>query len=192
MNGLARRAFDTTPRRRARPAVLACAAALALGGCASAAGTPERLELANMNPGNVVPKSSPAQLVAAFERFCLDTDAAAAPAALRRSDYVEVPRRTGGMVRSFVVDDRRPAVMLSDAGRACAVAAASRTGQTERLRGMITRRFPGATPVDPARIGAQTEQAWVVPGARGGIVFVQRLTAPAQPSRLILGIQRNS
>lgn len=165
---------------------------MTVAGCIAGDTTPETLELANMNPANVIPKSSPAQLVAGFERYCLDTAPAAVPAALRGSDYVEVPRRAGGRVRSFVVDDRRPAVMLSDDGRACAVAAASRTGQTERLRAMVARRFPGAVPVDPARIGSRTEQAWAVPGAAGGIVFVQRLTAPAQPSRLILGFQRAS
>ncbi|MFN3644479.1 MAG: hypothetical protein ACK4TB_16335 [Gemmobacter sp.] len=142
-----------------------------------------------MTPANVIPKSSPAQLVATFERYCLDT--AAPAAALKRADYVAVPRRAGSTIASFVVDDRRPAVMLSDDGRACAVAVASRSGQTERLRAMVARRFPGARPVDPARIGQQTEQAWAIPGAAGGIVFVQRLTAPAQPSQLILGIQRN-
>ncbi|MCC6304991.1 MAG: hypothetical protein IT545_07320 [Rhodobacteraceae bacterium] len=169
--------------------VLALAAALA--GCGFGDATPEMLEFENMDPENLVPKSSPAQFVAAFERYCLDQPSAAATAAsLRATDYVEVPRRGGSGLRSFVVDDRRPAVILADDGRACGMAAESRTGQTARLRAMVARRFPAARALDPARIGANTEAAWAVADGKGAIVFVQRLTAPGQPGRLILGILR--
>lgn len=180
----------TRDRCGASALLAALAAATIVAGCAAVAPTPDEAELRNMDADNIVPKSSPAQLVAAFEYFCLDTAPAALPVALRRADYVEVPRWGAARMRSFVVDDRRPVVMIAADGRACAVGATARTGQTERLRAMVARRFPDALPVDPARIGASTDEAWAISGDMVGILFVQRPFDPARPSQLILGIQR--
>jgi hypothetical protein len=171
------------------------AAVLLLAACAGGAkAAPEIHELANIDDWNLVPKSSPARFVAGFERFCLDTPPlpATVAAALRGADYVPVPERRADGVTTFVVDDSRPMVMLLANGRGCAVAAESRSGQTERLRAMVGRRFPEATSIDPALVGRNTETAWLAPGPNGGIVFVQRLGTPSTPSRLILGIWRAS
>ncbi|OIQ05458.1 MAG: hypothetical protein AUK60_10135 [Rhodobacteraceae bacterium CG2_30_10_405] len=168
----------------------ACTAAPA----ATQAVAPEVYELANMRPGNVVPKSSPAALVSAFGKYCLDgpPDPAGVAARLRAADYVAVPQTTPNGITAFVVDDSRPMVMVSDDGRTCAVGAASRTGQSARIRGLIAKRFPGATPLDPASVSPNTELAVQAPGAQGGVIFLQRLAPAISHSRLILGIWRTS
>lgn len=144
---------------------------------------PDAYELANIAPWNVVPNSPPARFVSVFERVCLDgpRDPDAAARSLRAMDYVEVPG--SGPLRSFVVDDSRPAVMIARDGSACAVGAESRTGQTERARALVLRRFPAATPLDPTPLGA--EQAWA---AGGAVIFLQRDGAPDDPARLLLAI----
>lgn len=176
---------------RARP-IVALAAAGMLAGCAGGgAGGPEGFELANIAESNIVPKSSPAQFVGAFARFCLDTAEADRPAALRGADYVPfAPVRAASRVRTFVVDDRRPAVMLWGGGN-CAVAAEARTGQSARTARLIAERFPAARPVDPARIGPSIEAAWLSrPG--GPVLATFRIVRPGMPSRHALAILNDS
>lgn len=169
-----------------RPAPLMLCAAVLLGACVAGPGAgPDALELANMRPRNTVPATSPARLVASFETFCLDGPAAPdrAAAALRAQDYVETRRRPGAATRGFVVDDTRPAVLLGVDGRSCAVAAKARTGQAQRIAAMVSRRFPGAKAVDPARISPRTESAW---STGNGMIMLNRVILPGRPSELLL------
>jgi hypothetical protein len=169
-----------------RRIVTLCCVCAALAACVAGPGAgPDALELANLRPWNTVPATAPAALVASFERVCLDgpTDPDRAAAALRAQDYVETRRRPGALTRGFVVDDPRPAVLLGMDGRSCAVAAKARTGQTERIRSMVARRFPGAQAVDPARIGIRTESAW---STGTGLVVLNRVILPGRPSELLL------
>jgi hypothetical protein len=177
---------------RAGRAVAAVVAISALSACMGAAPSPETYELANIYGDNVVPKSTPARFVAAFERYCLDHDGSGLDAVLRADDYVPVPRRADAKVQSWVVDDRRPAVMLLDGNSGCSVAAETRTGQTAEVQSLIARRYPDAAPLDPTDVGRNVEQAWAVPGEPGVILFTQRIGTPHTPSRLILGISRRT
>jgi hypothetical protein len=102
---------------------------------------------------------------------------------LRKADYVETRARPAARTRSFVVDDSRPAILLGVDGRSCAVAAKARTGQTERIRAMIARRYPDAQAMDPARIGPRTESAW---SAGDGLIVLNRVILPGRPSELLL------
>jgi len=168
---------------------------LMVSACAPAA-SPDRaeaLELANIRETNIVPKTSPARLVAHFTDYCVETraDPARVRAKLRAADYVEVPSRASSPVRSFVVDDSKPAVLLMREGLGCAVAAESRTGQISRIERMIASDFAQAMPVDPRRLGRSVERAWAVSGPVDGVIFVQRINAPGQSSRLILGIKHS-
>jgi len=163
-----------------------------LAACVGGTPSPEAYELANIYADNVVPKSTPARFTRAFERYCLDDTTGEIDARLRADNYVPVPRRDDARVQSWVVDDRRPAVMLLDGGAGCSVAAEARTGQAAGVRALVARRFPGATPIDPATVGADGEQAWAVPDKTGSILFNQRIGTPHTPSRLILGILRGN
>ena len=126
-------------------AVAALLAAGVLAGCAPGAGQgPEALELANIAESNIVPKSSPAQFARAFERFCLDTPAEARAETLRAADYVPfAPVRASSRVRTFVVDDRRPAVMLAGEGD-CACTRPAHTAAKPMASKVIRRQ--GVTP----------------------------------------------
>jgi hypothetical protein len=169
-----------------RTAPILLAACLLLGACVPGpGGGPDAFELANMQPWNVVPQSTPARLVAGFEAACLDgpADPDRAAAALRKADYVETRRRPGAPTRAFVVDDSRPAVLLGVDGRSCAVAAKARTGQAQRIAAMVARRFPGAQAVDPARIGPRTESAWAT---GDGMIVLNRVILPGRPSEVLL------
>jgi len=177
--------------QRARP-IVALAAAGMLAGCAGGgvgrgAGGPEGFELANIDDANILPKSSPAQFVGAFARFCLDTADADRPGALRGADYVAFGRaRSASRVRTFVVDDRRPAVMLGGGGD-CAVAAEARTGQSARAARLIAERFPAARPIEPGGLGPNAETAWLSrPG--GPVIQTLRQIRPGQPSRYMLAL----
>lgn len=163
-------------------------AALALAACSpmGQATVPDRYELANIAEGNVIPQSTPASMMRVFRDICVagvgDTPEATT-ARLRSAGYVEVPGRSAGM-RSFVVDDRRPLVMLSrDAGHSdCSVSAQSRTGQTQAVADMIARDFPSARPVDIPG----SEQAWALGGGR--TIYTIRERAAVPPAYYILAI----
>lgn len=161
-----------------------------LAGCTTAS-TPEALELANIRPWNIVPNSSPARLAGSFARYCLDApaDAGKAAAMLRAADHVEVPARTPRAIRSFLVDDNRPAVLLAADGSACAVAAQARTGQTARITALIRQRFPGAVPLTAAQLGPEAESGWAL-GRGEGVVVLRRVLKPGRPSELIVMRQR--
>ncbi|MGA1684583.1 MAG: hypothetical protein ACO38S_08740 [Gemmobacter sp.] len=169
-------------------AVAALMAAGVLAGCAPGAGQgPEAIELANIAEPNIVPKSSPAQFARAFERFCLDTPAEARAETLRAADYVPfAPVRASSRVRTFVVDDRRPAVMLAGEGD-CAVAAEARTGQSARVARLVAARFPAARPVEPARLGPNVEAAWLSRSG-GPVILTLRQLRPGHPSRYTLAL----
>ena len=160
-----------------------------LAACDGAGGqAPDAYELGNLNPLNAVPKSSPSRLVATFAKACLDgpQTAVGAEAALRDDGFVPLPQRRNG-VTVFVSDDLRPAVMVTPAAQSCAVVAEARTGQTDAIRDMVARRFPGAAPISAP--GKGLEQAWKTPQ---GIVFLRRSGSPKYRSRLMLGIWRSS
>ena len=171
-----------------------------LGGCVTSNGSntvaesrsPEFYEFANMRASNIVPKSSAAAFVGAFERFCLDAgqDAVDTAGALRAADYVAGPRRNGDTMTAFVVDDRRPMVQISDDGRFCAVVAEARTGQSARVRRMVSRRFAGAQPLPTNAPG--TELAVRVAGDHAGLIELRRLAPADSGSRVILAILRAS
>lgn len=145
--------------------------------------SPDEYELRNMKPANIVPKSSPKALVAAFERFCLDAGSRAETrAALRAGDYVPVPDKVGAM-QVWLVDDQRPAVLLNDTD--CVVMAQSRTGQTERVKRMVASRFPQAMPVT----GSRFENLW---SEGRSLIFTRRVTPDAAPSQFMLGISQGS
>ena len=159
-----------------------------MAGCVSPVPGPgagaDAFELANLRPAHAIPRTAPTRLIATFETTCLDgpQDPDRAAAALRAQDYVET--RSRGQTRGFVVDDSRPAVLLGRDGRSCAVAAKARTGQSERIRAMVARRFPGASALDPARAGPRSERAWGLPG--GGMIVLNRMILPGRPSELLL------
>ncbi|WP_299968269.1 hypothetical protein [uncultured Roseobacter sp.] len=139
------------------------AAALAglglLAGCAGQNVSADRAELENMWRGFLAPKSTPKQMVTAFDDFCISGPRD--EAGLRAAGYVPLPQRVAG-ARAWVVDDRRPAVALSD--RMCVVHAKARTGQTAAFAGYVAETFPTAVATDPAPFGKDIEAVWQVPG----------------------------
>ena len=168
-------------------------AALLLAGCqAPVTSSPELIELSNIKPANIVPKSTPSQLVSTFRRVCLADSLAGAEQALRKRDYIRKPRRGRTGVDSYVVDNRNPAVMLSgEADRfSCVVLAEARTGQTNRIEDFVKAEFPKAVEIDPRRIGPRTERAWLAAGPNGGIIYTQRVGPRITPQELIFGIVR--
>ncbi|MBD3764961.1 MAG: hypothetical protein IE927_09560 [Rhodobacterales bacterium] len=169
-------------RHRAHPPLAALLALIWAAGCTAPTVAPDTAELRNIRDSNIVPKSPPARLASTFAAVCLDgpADRDAAAAALRAMDYVEWPGAGDGM-RSFVVDDSRPAVMLDGAGRACAVAAQARTGQTERLRRLIADRFPAARALSPP---PGTSEAWAT--GDGGLIALRRTAPPGRPAELLV------
>lgn len=171
-----------------RCAALAAVAGLSLTACGPGGrALPEEFELANIKPSNVIPKSSPRQFVATFERFCLKMSEGR-DAALRAADYVPTGRQPRNGLRSYAVDDRRPFVMIgaTDGQDACAVSASSRTGQTEEVRSMVARRFPGALAVDPSRVQPNGEDAWSI--GNGAILATWRRGHPASPATYTLAL----
>lgn len=154
--------------------------------------TAELYEFANIRESNIIPKSSPAALVKAFEKFCLDAgrDAKGVARQLRAADYVAAPNYATNGQAAFVVDDTRPMVVISDDGRFCAVVAKSRTGQTARIRSMIDQRFAGARSIAPATL--KTEILVQTSGRNAGLVTLRRLAPNLAGSRLVLAIQRAS
>lgn len=133
--------------------------------------TPDQAELANIRRSHLVPKSSPNQMIRAFDRFCINgpADPAQADVQLRAASYVPVPARQRG-TRAYVVDDKRPAVARS--ARMCMVQVKARTGQADKMQRYIAKNFPDAQPLDPAPLGRGIEQAWRVPGP--GLIATRR------------------
>jgi hypothetical protein len=176
--------------RKTLGSVIRCGVAAAtlagLAACDVPATTSDAYELANMDPRNVIPKSTPKAFVASFEKYCLDegTDTAAIERALRSTDYVRVPGNSA--LRSWVVDDKRPAVIVAADGLSCAVAAQARTGQTERVREMVSNRFPGAIPVPANMKPKGMESLWLVDADKNIFVFTKRRTPLGELSQLIL------
>ncbi|MBW4709686.1 hypothetical protein KX928_18010 [Roseobacter sp. YSTF-M11] len=148
---------------------LALLAFFLLTACSAEGVSPDTAELRNMWRANLVPKSSPAVMVSAFDRFC-----AIGPrddATLRAAGYVPLPQEVPG-ARAYVIDDRRPAVAVSDS--MCVVQAESRTGQTARFRNYIAATYPDARPVDPEPLGRNIEQAWSVASDPPTLIATER------------------
>ena len=186
--------FHTTYRRIASACALLCAAA-----CTPSweGYTPEMFELANIKDSNVVPKSAPRTFVAAFDTHCVAKMNAfdSIPEGLRAANYVQMPRvvpaqATQTRVQMYAVDDKRPLVMLSSDGAppVCAVAAASRTGQTAAVDRYVAATFPNATALDPARIGKTTERAWLTGTNPNRLVTTTRKGRPNEPASVMLMI----
>lgn len=167
------------------------AAALLLSACTSNVPA-DSYELANIEAGNIIPKSSPTAFVTAFETFCLPgvDDPAALPGHLRAADYVEFPEQGERPFRMFVVDDRRPAVAIAVTadGVFCGVTAESRTGQTTRVQASVAENFPAAMPVDPATVSRKAEQVWSVGGASPMTIFTLRLDRVVPPATLTYAV----
>ncbi len=176
-------------RTSQRPSPWRCISVLGisvLAGCTTAGLGPDALEIANIRHYNEVPRSSPAALVRAFDRFCVNRpkDPDAADALLRGASYVPLRKRSGSDARVYLVDDRRPAVVL---GRnICLVQAKSRTGQTEKTRAFVAGAFPGARPMSPESFAEDIEQAWIVPGDPPVVIATQRRLEPGNKSRYSL------
>jgi hypothetical protein len=153
--------------------------------------TPEQYEYANMSSSNVIPKSSPAAFEKAFDSFCLagGSSFASISAKLRKSDYIAAPKRVQNQQTAFVVDDKRPMVVLSDDGRFCAVVAQSRAGQSARIQRFISARFPKARPLPPAENYELMVETNSTPA---GLVALKRLPSVTDGSRLVLAIHRKN
>ena len=141
------------------------AVVMALGACSADPLDSDTLELATMRDSNIIPKSSPGQLRRVFDRFCVKGtgNPDALDTQLRAASYVPMRRGQTAAARTsrlYVVDDRRPAVIVSD--RICGVRAISRTGQTEEINSYITNAFPKARPMATDRLNRDVEQAWQI------------------------------
>lgn len=165
---------------------IAIVLALALTACTQTA-TPDMLELRNIRQDNIIPKSTPSTFVSTFKTFCMafNGDLAAMDRRLRAADYVPLPRNNRG-VRTYLVDTRRPAVMLTDTG--CVVAAASRTGQTERVQSFVSAEFPDAVAFPAEGWGKDAEQAWILPSRGKAVLFTLRQIGAPEGSRYGFGI----
>lgn len=155
--------------RRKRVGAALLAGGFVLAACSAQGISPDTAELRNMWRSNLVPKSSPALMVSAFDRFC--AQGPRDDATLRAAGYVPLPNRAPG-ARAYVIDDRRPAVAVSD--RMCVVQAESRTGQTARFQNYVTATYPGARPIDPAPLGKSIEQAWSLPTNPPSLIATER------------------
>lgn len=166
---------------KAMPALLA---AMTLCACDTDGVSPDAAELANIGNRNVVPKSTPAAFVSAFNQFCVtgERDVQSREMRLRRAGYVSAISRPDNGIELFLVDDRRPAVVLSDT--MCLVQAVSRTGQTERARRYIADTFPDARRLDTDQFEKEVEDAWRV--ASDAIVTTLRTKEPTPTSRYAL------
>jgi hypothetical protein len=149
---------------------------------------PSRIELANIKPANVVPKSSPEQLIDAFDDVCFADSVSDAEAKLRAAGYVPATRVASSTMTLYYVDDERPAVGLRAAvgGFDCAVHAETRTGQTNAVDDYVARKFPKAE----LRDNPHTERYWLAPYTKGGILFTSREGRPWRPETYIVGILR--
>lgn len=170
-----------------RPRSLTLCASLALAACGSGPESAEEVELSNIRPGNIIPRSSPKQLVDTFKRVCMAPSLAAAQEALRGLDYAKA--RSRGAAETYFVDNNRPAVALqpSAGGFDCLVQAQARTGQASAVEDFMAKTFPQATP----RSQDGFERFWITPYANGGNIFTQRSgTRPRAPRTYTFGISR--
>ncbi len=135
--------------------------ALNVAACGAPIST-DQAELRNIRPSNRIPKSSPAQFIKAFDQFCISgpRDRQRRETLLRDANYVPTKRWRAGEPQVFLVDDRRPAIVLSET--ICSARALSRTGQTERVRDFVKAEFPNARALRPAPFGKDVEQVWQV------------------------------
>jgi len=154
------------------PAPLILSATL-VAGCIGPELGPDAAELANIRESNIVPKSSSTAFIRAFDKFCVK--GAQAPAAkealLRDAGYVPLRRVRNG-VRSFVSDDRRPAVNFSDS--LCMVQSRSRIGQTNRVRRYVQDTFPKAVALGSGSGGHTFEETWMVTDTPKAMVGTSR------------------
>ena len=152
---------------------LSCVSLATLMACTGPYGA-DQAELANIKPSNIVPKSSPSQLVKVFDQFCTDAPRRHSEheAALRNASYVPKQPRQISAPQVFLVDDLRPAVAVSDT--VCMVQARSRTGQTERVADYVAARFANAKPLDPAPLGHHIERAWSVSLPDAAVIATER------------------
>lgn len=163
--------------RRATRVAAGLAGLMALSGCL--ASTADEVELSNMRLWNAIPKSTANQFVTAFADLCAAPikSGAAFEATLRAADYVPTGRPDARGTQVFLVDDRRPAIMVRDTTgvRACGVAARARTGQRQRVNDDISTIFPGAREVPADRVEG-AEQVWLDTRAPGRVIFTSRDT----------------
>ncbi|WP_222869528.1 hypothetical protein ROLI_007860 [Roseobacter fucihabitans] len=148
--------------------------ALALVSCGPSGISPaDTAELRNMWRANMVPKSTPYELVRAFDRFCTNgpRDADAAETKLRDAGYVPLPRKARG-VTAYVIDNRNPAVAVST--DTCLIQADSRSGQTRDFQNYVAKTYPKARAIDPKPLGKNIEQAWSVLSNPPAIIATER------------------
>lgn len=158
----------------------------------------EVYEIAGILPSNVLPQSSPASLLRTFRKVCVDSDGVAQmEAALRSSDYVEVParRRTRSPeTRFFVVDTTAPLVgiTIDEKSTLCTVSAGSRTGQTNRFEDFVAEIWPEATPLAATAISPSAETAWALDSESKNIAFSLRDGPPSKPATYTIAILRQN
>jgi hypothetical protein len=179
------------PKAAMKPRISAALTLAALAGCSTVVGDggPAEVELANIRPSNIIPKTKPSQLISTFERVCMAKTIEAARAELRDLDYVKArPSRGNAAVESYYSDNRRPAVGMQPAagGFDCVMTVEARTGQTNAVDDYVAGTFP----VRQAQSRDGFERFWLAPGANGGILFTQRKGRPLRPERFTFGVMR--
>lgn len=161
-----------TPRTRLIGAVVMTATVSACFG-----NSPDAVELSNIRESNIVPKSSPTSFVSTFEKMCLGpiNSKSGFETTLRNASYVPTRPRNARGFRTYLVDDRRPAVVTQEqtTHRACAVLAVARTGQTQRVRNAVPRLFPNAKAASPSKVKG-AEQVWIEPDAPERLIYTSR------------------
>ncbi len=144
-----------------------CLAAMLVGGlgaCSSEAPDADTLEQATIWPGNVIPKSTPRELIATFDRFCVNGPGGveAKETALRDAGYVPTSTTAGEARQVFVIDNRAPAIAISP--NMCIARSTARTGQTNAVNRYVSDTFPAAQQTDTSQLPVDVEQAWAIPG----------------------------
>ncbi|MEO0774673.1 MAG: hypothetical protein AAFZ04_16005 [Pseudomonadota bacterium] len=111
----------------------------------------------------MIPKSTPRELVTAFDAFCVKTNGTAAQeATLRNAGYVPTNTTRGEVRQVFVIDNRAPAIAISDT--MCIARATARTGQSNAVGRYVAEAFPTAQPLKRDDFSVDIEQAWAIPG----------------------------
>lgn len=146
---------------------------LTLAACSAQGISSDTAELRNMWRAYLVPKSKPAQMTQAFDRFCVNgpRNAKASEAKLRTAGYVPLPQEVPG-IKAYVIDNAKPAVAVSST--MCLVLAESRTGQTTRFQNYVAETYPDARSIDPAPLGKNIERAWSVPSDPPALIATER------------------